>query len=104
MPLWSGESSRGGGDGGPRSSPSAGQSCGREYQQRFEHHGCSFFLSAKAADTRQDGKGRITAVVLDDGTNWRVDFVIVAAGVRPEIRFLQNCSVQVDRSVQVDNI
>ena len=27
-----------------------------EYQQRFEAHGCRFFLSAKAADTRR-GRG-----------------------------------------------
>ena len=73
-----------------------------EYQQRFEAHGCRFFLSAKAADTRRDGEGRITAVVLDDGTELECDFVIVAAGVRPEVRFLQNCGVQVDRSIQVD--
>ena len=73
-----------------------------EYQQRFEAHGCRFFLSAKAADTRRDGAGRITAVVLDDGTELECDFVIVAAGVRPEVRFLQNCGVQVDRSIQVD--
>lgn len=73
-----------------------------EYQQRFEAHGCRFFLSAKAADTRRDGNGRITAVVLDSGESLECDFVIVAAGVRPEARFLQDCDVQVDRAVKTD--
>lgn len=73
-----------------------------EYQQRFEAHGCRFFLSAKAADTRRDVNGRITAVVLDSGESLECDFVIVAAGVRPEVRFLQDCGVQVDRAVKTD--
>lgn len=73
-----------------------------EYQKRFEAHGCRFHLSAKAADTRRDVNGRITAVVLGDGTELACDFVIVAAGVRPEIRFLQNCGVKTERAIQVD--
>ena len=73
-----------------------------EYQKRFESHGCRFHLSDKAADTRRDANGRITAVVLGDGTELACDFVIVAAGVRPEIRFLQDCGVKTERAIQVD--
>ncbi|MFR2690254.1 MAG: FAD-dependent oxidoreductase [Enterocloster bolteae] len=30
------------------------------------------------------------------------DFIIAAAGVRPEIRFLEHCSVETGRAVTVD--
>lgn len=73
-----------------------------EYQKRFEAHGCRFYLSAAAADTRRDSQGNITAVVLKDGTELECDFVIVAAGVRPEVRFLENCGVKAERSIQVN--
>ena len=73
-----------------------------EYQKRFEAHGCRFYLSAAAADTRRDSRGNITAVVLKDGTELECDFVIVAAGVRPEVRFLENCGVKAERSIQVN--
>lgn len=73
-----------------------------EYQKRFEARGCRFYLSAAAADTRRDAQGNITAVVLKDGTELACDFVVVAAGVRPEVRFLENCGVKAERSIQVN--
>lgn len=73
-----------------------------EYQKRFEAHGCRFCLSAAAADTRRDSQGNITAVMLKDGRELPCDFVIVAAGVRPEVRFLENCGVKAERSIQVN--
>lgn len=74
----------------------------KAYQELFEHHGCQFRLSAKAADTRRNADGDITAVVLDSGEELECSFVIVAAGVRPEVRFLENCGVEAERSVKVD--
>lgn len=73
-----------------------------EYQKRFEAHGCRFYLSTAAAGTRMDSQGNITAVVLKDGTALECDFVIVAAGVRPEVRFLENCGVKAERFIEVN--
>ena len=72
------------------------------YQKLFEEHGCTFRLSAKAAGTVRDEDGRVTAVILDSGETLECDFVVVAAGVRPEIRFLENCGVETDRSIKVN--
>lgn len=74
----------------------------KAYQDLFEQHGCRFYLSARAADTRRDENGNITAVVLDSGEELECSFVIVAAGVKPEIRFLEGCGVEAERSVKVD--
>lgn len=72
------------------------------YQKLFEQHGCQFRLASKAADTRRDEEGQIRAVVLDNGEELACDFVIVAAGVKPEVRFLENCGVETERSIKVD--
>ena len=73
-----------------------------EYQRLFEHHGCSFRLAARASRTRLDPRGNVSALVLEDGEELACDFIIAAAGVRPEIRFLEHCSVETGRAVTVD--
>ncbi len=73
-----------------------------EYQRLFEHHGCSFRLAARASRTRLDSRGNVSALVLEDGEELACDFIIAAAGVRPEIRFLEHCSVETGRAVTVD--
>ena len=73
-----------------------------EYQKLFESHGCSFRLSAKASGTRLDADGNVAALVLDDGEELECDFIVVAAGVRPEIRFLENCGVETGRAIVVN--
>lgn len=72
------------------------------YQTLFEAHGCRFRLSAKAADTRRDESGAVTAVILGDGEELECDFVVVAAGVRPEVRFLEGCGVETERAIRVN--
>ena len=39
---------------------------------------------------------------MEDGEELACDFIIAAAGVRPEIRFLEHCSVETGRAVTVD--
>ena len=52
--------------------------------------------------TRLDSRGNVSALVLEDGEELACDFIIAAAGVRPEIRFLEHCSVETGRAVTVD--
>ncbi len=44
-------------------------------------------------------RGNVSALVLEDGEELACDFIIAAAGVRPEIRFLEHCSVETGRAV-----
>ncbi|MCD7994123.1 MAG: FAD-dependent oxidoreductase, partial [Clostridia bacterium] len=73
-----------------------------EYQRLFENHGCSFRLAARASRTRLDSQGNVSALILEDGEELACDFIIAAAGVRPEIRFLEHCGVETGRAVTVD--
>ena len=56
-----------------------------EYQKRFEKAGAAFYLGRKAADTIMNAEGKITRLVLDNGTEIPCDLVIVAAGVANRI-------------------
>ena len=73
-----------------------------EYQKLFETHGCRFRLPAKASGTRLDADGNARALILDTGEELECDFIIVAAGVRPEIRFLENSRVGTGRAITVN--
>ncbi|MFQ7482293.1 MAG: hypothetical protein ACLRMD_05460 [Ruminococcus sp.] len=59
-------------------------------------------MAARASRTRLDSRGNVSALVLEDGEELACDFIIAAAGVRPEIRFLEHCSVETGRAVTVD--
>ncbi|MDR0490810.1 MAG: FAD-dependent oxidoreductase [Oscillospiraceae bacterium] len=72
-----------------------------QYQKRFEDAGCLFTLGQKAVDTVCTD-GAVTALVLENGESIGCDMVIVAAGVRPAVGFLEGSGVRVDRFVVVD--
>lgn len=73
------------------------------YQDKFEQAGCTFLLNEKVSDTLVDDFGNITAIILDSGTILPCDMVIVAAGVRPAIQFLQGSKIEHDRSIFVND-
>ena len=74
----------------------------KPYQELFEKAGCQFYLSEKAAGSEMDAEGNITSISLESGTVLECDFVVVAAGVRPAIAFLQDSGIETDRAVKVD--
>lgn len=78
------------------------QRAARAYQTLFEEQGCRFRFSVKASGAQTDAKGNITAVLLEGGEELPCDFVIVAAGVRSSVGFLENSGITVDRGVKVD--
>ncbi|WP_040196519.1 NAD(P)/FAD-dependent oxidoreductase [Candidatus Soleaferrea massiliensis] len=73
------------------------------YQERFERAGCSFRLNAKAASAEVDENANITAIVLDDGERLPCDYVIIAAGVKPAVGFLDGTPVKPDLLIRVDD-
>ena len=64
------------------------------YEEAFANAGCRILLDAEVKDSAIDGNDRITAVILDDGTEIPCDFVVVAASVRPRMDFLDGTSIQ----------
>lgn len=49
------------------------------------------------------GHKRAEAVLLDDGTIYPADLVVMAAGIRPEIRIATDARLDVERGIVVDN-
>lgn len=78
------------------------QRAAQAYQSLFEEQGCRFRFSAKAAGGKTDEKGNLIAVLLEGGEELPCDFVIVAAGVRSAVGFLENSGIALDRGVKVD--
>ena len=72
------------------------------YQRRFEKAGVRFLLGVGVSDTAMDGEGRIDEVILSDGTRESCDMLIVAVGVRPNVGFLENTEIFLNRGIQVD--
>ena len=71
------------------------------YRNLFESHGCVFRLGRRVADTKTVNSS-ISEILLDNGEVLPCDMVVVAAGVRPAIQFLEGCGVDYDRAVIVD--
>ena len=74
----------------------------KAYHDRFEEAGVRFHLGRKVMDAKADGEGNVRQVVLDDGQVLNCDFLVVAAGVRPAVSFLDGSGIAYDRAVTVD--
>lgn len=71
------------------------------YQSLFEKAGATFYLGASIRGTVLQG-GAVTAVKLGDGTELPCDFVVAAAGVRPQTAFMQDARLKVERGIATD--
>ncbi|MCI8311596.1 MAG: NAD(P)/FAD-dependent oxidoreductase [Lachnospiraceae bacterium] len=75
----------------------------KAYQERFEAHGARFLLGIGASDSIINDQNEITAVVLSTGETVACDFVICAAGVRPNIAWLEGSGLETERGIKVDS-
>ncbi len=73
------------------------------YKALFEKAGCEFYFSKKASAAALDENGNVEAVMLDDGTRLPADFLVVSAGVRPNIEFLEGSGIELDRRIVTDS-
>ena len=72
------------------------------YQELFEKAGARFYLGCKAEKALCEADGKIHQVTFDNGTTVDCDMIIVAAGVRPAMEFLEGSGIYMDRCVPVD--
>lgn len=73
-----------------------------EYQKRFEKAGAKFYLGCKAQAALCDEDDMIRKVTFDTGESIACDMIIVAAGVRPAVEFLEGGEIAVDKGICVD--
>jgi nitrite reductase (NADH) large subunit len=74
---------------------------GRLLQKELE--GCGIEVHCRAQTTAILGHKRAEAVLLDDGTVYPADLVVMAAGIRPETRIATDAGLHVERGIVVDN-
>ena len=72
------------------------------YQKLFERAGVRFILGRKASEAVCGHDGKIHKVTLDNGEEIPCDVVIVAAGVRPSLAYLEGSGIACERGVTVD--
>jgi nitrite reductase (NADH) large subunit len=65
--------------------------------------GLHFALNAHTAACLDDGHGRVRAVQLKDGQEIAADLVVMAAGVRPDVRLATQIGLQCNRGVLVND-
>ena len=73
------------------------------YQRLFEQAGVRFVLGKKACQASCSADGKIHEVALDDGEVIACDMIIVAAGVRASVGYLEDSGILCDRGVKVDS-
>ncbi len=72
------------------------------YQRAFEKAGCRFYLGIGVTGSEVNEKGEISTVLLSDGTRVPCDVVLVAAGVRPKVDYLEGSGIKIGRGVEVN--
>jgi nitrite reductase (NADH) large subunit len=72
-------------------------------QANLAERGLHFALSAHTAACLDDGQGRVRAVQLKDGREIPADLVVMAAGVRPDVRLATAMRLQCNRGVLVSD-
>lgn len=70
----------------------------KTYQDAFAAKGVKQYYGVGITEAVLNGNGEITALILADGTNLPCDYVIVAAGVRANVEFLEGSGIEVSRS------
>jgi nitrite reductase (NADH) large subunit len=74
---------------------------GRLLQQTLERRGIK--VRCRAQTTAILGHRRVEAVLLDDGSVFPADLVVMATGIRPETRVATDARLQVERGIVVDD-
>ncbi len=69
----------------------------RTYQDAFEKEGVAQYYGVGIARAVLDGEGLVAEVVLTDGKTLPCDYVVVTAGVRANVEFLEGSGLELSR-------
>lgn len=69
----------------------------RTYQDAFEKQGVKQYYGVGVAEVVLDENGNITETVLTDGRKLPCDYVVVTAGVRANVEFLEGSGIETSR-------
>lgn len=74
------------------------------YKKLFEKHGATIYTETLVTEILSNESGYVKAVKLSDGTEIPCEIVVVAAGVKPNIDFINDARIKVDKGIVVDNM
>ncbi|MFC0031948.1 NAD(P)/FAD-dependent oxidoreductase [Micromonospora chaiyaphumensis] len=77
-----------------------GDEIARVFANLHRDHGVTFHFDAEVREIR--GTGRVSSVLLADGTDLPADSVVVAVGVRPNTELATDAGLTVDNGIVVD--
>lgn len=69
----------------------------KTYQEAFEKKGVSQYYGVGVAEAVLDANNQITEIILTDGKRIPCDFVVVTAGVRSNVEFLEDSEIELSR-------
>lgn len=70
----------------------------------IRRHGIDLRLNTELARILPDQRGRVRAVQTKDGEELAAQFVGLTIGVKPNVRFLQDSGIEIDRGILVDEM
>ncbi|GIM29177.1 nitrate reductase subunit beta [Clostridium polyendosporum] len=73
------------------------------YQKLLKDKNIEIYTSVKLEEVILKEGGFVDKVKLSDGTEIECDMIVVAAGVRPNVGFIKNESIKIERGIVVDN-
>lgn len=73
------------------------QRAAKIYQDAFSERGVVQYYGAGVSEAILDDNGRITSIMLNDGTNLPCDYVVVTSGVRANVEFLEGSGLEVSK-------
>ena len=69
----------------------------KSYQEAFAAKGVKQYYGHGVAEAVLDADGNVTAVILDDGTEVACDYVVITAGVRANVEFLEGSGIETSK-------
>lgn len=69
---------------------------------QIRRHGVSLLLDTTVGEITGDKDGNVTGVILSNGEKLQCDFVGLTTGVRPNVRFLEQTGIKIDKGILVD--
>lgn len=72
------------------------------YEKEFEERGVKQYFSTGISEVKMDADGKICGIALSNGDELPCDLLVVTAGVRPNIEFLEGSPVAQDRGLLID--
>lgn len=72
------------------------------YEKAFKERGVKQYFSTGISEVKMDEDGKICGIVLSNGEELPCDLLVVTAGVRPNIEFLEGSPVAQDRGLLID--